>query len=43
MGLPVEPSFVTAAFVPVAVGVIWVVIHHIRERHLKQDGAPPPD
>lgn len=38
-GLHVEPSVVTAFFVPVAVGVIWIVIHNIRKRHLKHDSA----
>src|SRR5262249_47940360 len=36
-GLHVEPSLATAAFVPVAVGVIWTVIRRIRHRHLKED------
>lgn len=39
-GVHVEPSLATALFVPVAVGVIWVVIHNIRKRHLKHDKAP---
>lgn len=39
-GLHVEPSLATAAFVPVAVGVIWVVVHNIRIRHLKHDSMP---
>jgi uncharacterized membrane-anchored protein len=39
VGLPVEPSLATSAFVPFAVAVIWVVIHRIRKRHLKQDSA----
>jgi uncharacterized membrane-anchored protein len=38
-GLHVEPSLATAAFVPVAVGVIWIVIHNIRMRHLKHDNV----
>lgn len=38
-GLHVEPSLATALFVPVAVGVIWIVIHNIRKRHLKHDGG----
>ncbi|MBI5321892.1 DUF3422 domain-containing protein [Bradyrhizobium sp.] len=40
-GLHVEPSLATAAFVPIAVGVIWIVIHNIRTRHLKHDNASP--
>lgn len=40
VGLRVEPSFLTAAFVPIAVGVIWVVSYNIRKRHLKHDDAP---
>ncbi len=39
-GLHVEPSLATAAFVPVAVGVIWIIIHNIRMRHLKHDSTP---
>lgn len=39
-GLHVEPSLATAAFVPIAIGVIWIVIHNIRKRHLRQDRAP---
>lgn len=39
-GLHVEPSLATAAFVPIAVGVIWIVIHNIRMRHLKHDSMP---
>lgn len=41
-GLHVDPSLATAAFVPVAVGVIWIIIHNIRMRHLKNDSRPPP-
>lgn len=40
VGLHVEPSFLTAAFVPIAVGVIWLVSYNIRKRHLKHDDAP---
>lgn len=40
VGLRVEPSFLTAAFVPIAVGVIWLVSYNIRKRHLKHDDAP---
>ncbi|WP_024513367.1 DUF3422 domain-containing protein [Bradyrhizobium sp. ARR65] len=40
VGLHVEPSFVTAAFVPIAVGVIWLVSHSIRKHHLKHDDTP---
>ncbi|MCA6108052.1 DUF3422 family protein [Bradyrhizobium cenepequi] len=40
VGLRVDPSFVTAAFVPIAVGVIWLVSHNVRKRHLKTDEAP---
>ena len=38
-GLHVEPSLATAAFVPVAVGAIWIVIRNIRLRHLKEDSG----
>nr|GAJ37868.1 uncharacterized membrane-anchored protein conserved in bacteria [Bradyrhizobium sp. DOA9] len=38
-GLHVEPSLATALFVPVAVGVVWIVTHQIRKRHLKHDGG----
>jgi hypothetical protein len=27
--------------VPIAVGVIWIVTHHIRERHFEHDQTPP--
>jgi len=37
IGLPVEPTFATAAFVPVAIALIWFTTHQIRKRHLKQD------
>ncbi|SFI12757.1 DUF3422 domain-containing protein [Bradyrhizobium sp. Gha] len=40
VGLRVEPSFLTAAFVPIAVGVIWLVSYNVRKRHLKHDDAP---
>ncbi|MCA1438256.1 DUF3422 domain-containing protein [Bradyrhizobium sp. BRP20] len=40
VGLRVEPSFLTAAFVPIAVGVIWLVSYNVRKRHLKHDNAP---
>jgi uncharacterized membrane-anchored protein len=33
-GLPVEPSYATAAFVPVAVLAIWFVVRRIRRRHV---------
>ncbi|MGJ4999309.1 DUF3422 domain-containing protein [Bradyrhizobium sp. HKCCYLS3077] len=36
-GLHVEPSFATAAFVPVAIALIWFTTHQIRKRHLKED------
>jgi uncharacterized membrane-anchored protein len=38
-GVHVEPSLATAAFVPVAIGVIWIAIHNIRRRHLKEDSG----
>jgi uncharacterized membrane-anchored protein len=38
-GVHVEPSLVTALFVPVAVGAIWIVTHRIRQRHLKHDSG----
>ncbi len=37
LGLPVEPTFVTAAFVPIAIALIWFTTHQIRKRHLKED------
>ncbi|UWU82851.1 DUF3422 domain-containing protein [Bradyrhizobium yuanmingense] len=40
VGLRVEPSFLTAAFVPIAVGVIWLVSYNVRKRHLKHNDAP---
>ncbi|PWE81677.1 Egg lysin [Bradyrhizobium sp. SUTN9-2] len=40
VGLRVEPSFLTAAFVPIAIGVIWLVSYNVRKRHLKHDDAP---
>ncbi|WP_420966132.1 DUF3422 family protein [Bradyrhizobium sp. B120] len=40
VGLRVEPSFLTAIFVPIAVGVIWLVSYNVRKRHLKHDDAP---
>ncbi|CAL80664.1 conserved hypothetical protein [Bradyrhizobium sp. ORS 278] len=36
-GLPVEPTFATAAFVPVAIALIWFTTHQIRKRHLRED------
>ncbi|GGI26121.1 MULTISPECIES: DUF3422 domain-containing protein [Bradyrhizobium] len=39
-GLHVEPSLATALFVPFAVGLIWIITHRIRQRHLKHEGAP---
>lgn len=39
VGLPVEPSFASAVFVPVAVAAVWVVIRNIRRHHLKREGA----
>lgn len=39
VGLHVEPASVTAAFVPIAVGVIWLVSYNVRKRHLKPDDA----
>jgi len=38
-GVHVEPSLAIAAFVPVAVGAIWIVIRSIRHRHLKEDSG----
>jgi uncharacterized membrane-anchored protein len=38
-GLHVEPSYATAVFVPIAIGVIWIITHNIRRRHLKHDQA----
>jgi uncharacterized membrane-anchored protein len=32
--IPVEPSYVTAAFVPVAVIAIWIVVRRIRRKHI---------
>ncbi|RXH38693.1 Egg lysin [Bradyrhizobium nanningense] len=40
VGLRVEPSFLTAAFVPIAVGAIWLVSYNVRKRHLKHDDTP---
>ncbi|GLR90066.1 DUF3422 family protein [Bradyrhizobium iriomotense] len=39
VGLHVEPASVTAAFVPIAVGVIWLVSYNVRKRHLKPEDA----
>jgi uncharacterized membrane-anchored protein len=39
LGLPVEPTFATAAFVPVAIVLIWFTTRQIRKRHLKEDHA----
>jgi uncharacterized membrane-anchored protein len=33
-GLPIEPSYVTAGFVPVAVLAIWLVVRRVRRRHV---------
>ncbi len=38
-GLQVEPSLATALFVPVAVGLVWMITHRIRQRHLKHESA----
>jgi uncharacterized membrane-anchored protein len=38
-GVHVEPSLATALFVPVAVGLVWIITHRIRQRHLKHDSA----
>lgn len=38
-GVHIEPSLATALFVPVAIGVTWIVTHRIRRRHLKHDGG----
>ena len=32
--LTIEPSYVTAAFVPFAVAVIWLIVRRIRNRHI---------
>ncbi|QOZ38331.1 DUF3422 domain-containing protein [Bradyrhizobium sp. CCBAU 53421] len=40
VGLHVEPSYLTAACVPVAVGVIWLVSYNARKRHLKHRDEP---
>lgn len=40
VGLHVEPSYLTAACVPVAVGVIWLVSYNARKRHLKHRDGP---
>jgi uncharacterized membrane-anchored protein len=32
--LHVEPSYVTAAFVPVALVTIWFIVRRIRNRHI---------
>ena len=40
-GLHVEPSLATALFVPLALGLIWIVTRNIRRRHLKHDGDMP--
>jgi uncharacterized membrane-anchored protein len=39
-GLHVEPSLATALFVPVAVGLVWIITHRIRQRHLKHESTP---
>jgi len=36
-GLHVEPSLATALFVPIAVGLVWIITRNIRRRHLKHD------
>jgi uncharacterized membrane-anchored protein len=33
-GLPIEPSYATAAFVPIAALLIWLVVRRIRRRHI---------
>ena len=38
-GVHVEPSLATALFVPVAVGLVWIITHRIRQRHLKHDST----
>lgn len=38
-GLHIDPSLATAAFVPVAVAVIWIATRSIRRRHLRRDAA----
>jgi uncharacterized membrane-anchored protein len=32
--LRLEPSYVTAAFVPFALAVIWLIVRRIRKRHI---------
>ncbi|WFU54554.1 DUF3422 domain-containing protein [Bradyrhizobium pachyrhizi] len=39
VGLRVDPSFLTAISVPIAVGVIWIVSYNVRKRHLKHDNV----
>lgn len=38
-GLHVDPSLATALFVPVAIGLVWIITHRIRHRHLKHEGT----
>ncbi|WP_316395609.1 DUF3422 domain-containing protein [Bradyrhizobium sp. 33ap4] len=40
VGLHVEPSYLTAGCVPIAVGVIWLVSYNTRKRHLKHRDEP---
>jgi len=35
-GLPIQPSYATAAFVPLAVLAVWWVVRRIRRRHFAQ-------
>ncbi|WP_024520474.1 DUF3422 domain-containing protein [Bradyrhizobium sp. Tv2a-2] len=42
VGLHVEPTFITAAFVPIAVSAIWLISYSIRKQHLRHDDAPSP-
>lgn len=37
VGLHFDPALVTAIFVPIAVGVIWIVTRNIRKRHLHDE------
>ena len=42
-GMHVDPTLATAAFVPVAVGVIWFLVRSIRHRHLNEDSGSSDD
>jgi len=36
-GVPINPSYATAAFVPFAVGIIWWIVRKIRKRHIARE------